>query len=141
MSIFQCVIRYLLLVCYTLRFFIGTLKGGCALKSLLELLYEGELFPFEQISVRGDRYREVCNQVADSMNQWQERLSAEQFQQLEQLLSLRSQVGDMEMSASFVYGFKLGAGLMKEMIDGRDELLRGKVKNEEQPLPADNEMG
>ncbi|MFF2889640.1 DUF6809 family protein [Paenibacillus sp. NPDC057967] len=111
------------------------------MKSLLEMLYEGELLPFEQISVRGAKYREVCNQIADSMNQWQERLSAEQFRQLEQLLSLRSQIGDMEMSASFIYGFKLGAGLMNEMIDGRDEWLKGKATNGEGPFHANHERG
>lgn len=111
------------------------------MKSLMEMLYEGELFPVEQIRVQGGKYREVCSQIAEGMSQWQERLSAEQFRQLEQLLSLRSQIGDMEMSASFIYGFKLGAGMMQEIIEGRDEWLRGESANAEPPLSGSHERG
>lgn len=44
------------------------------------------------------------------------------------------------MSASFIHGFKLGAGLMEEIIDGRNELLKGREKEGKhcsRPLRAD----
>lgn len=111
------------------------------MKSLLELLYEGELNPTERISVRRNaKYGDVSRAIADHMRALQERLSAAEFAQLEEMLVLRSKIGDMEMSASFIHGFKLGAGLMEEIIDGRNELLKGREKEGKhcsRPLRAD----
>jgi hypothetical protein len=52
----------------------------------------------------------------------EEKLPAEDVQTLEELLDLCLDSSVMESYASFEYGFKIGALIMLEVLDGRKEL-------------------
>lgn len=93
------------------------------MKSLIELLFTGDLVPNEQITVKDTKYGEFSRTISERMNALQSQLSAENFKQIEELLELRSEIGDMELTASFGYGFRLGAGLMQEISEGRKALI------------------
>lgn len=94
------------------------------MKSLMEKLYEGTLIPDETIVPNDPAYRQLIRQTAEALELWRKKHSDEEFQELEALLDLCSQTQSMELTSSFVRGFRLGAGLMVEISTGQDELAR-----------------
>lgn len=94
------------------------------MKSILEELYNANLCPVERIVSKDTAYRVTNHKITEAMAIWRERLSEEEYKKLEDLLNLRVQAGEMDLTASFVYGFKLGAILMIEVLAGRGELTK-----------------
>ena len=60
------------------------------------------------------------------MDCWKEKLSEEDYEQLEVILDLQSQIDSIHGQASFIYGFKLGAIIMIEVLTGKMELVSEK---------------
>lgn len=96
------------------------------MKSILEDLYDGNIYPAELIISKNPEYQPLSQKVSDVMDMWRKKLSEDDYNQLESLLDLRSELGSMEASASFMYGFKLGALIMMEMLDGKGDVVRGR---------------
>ncbi len=69
------------------------------------------------------QYRPLNQKIASEMKAWQSKLSEADYERLEALMDLRCQSGAMEISASFVHGFKLGALIMIEVMNGREEVV------------------
>ncbi|MEK3792107.1 DUF6809 family protein [Paenibacillus sp. FSL R7-0204] len=90
--------------------------------SILESLYHGNLHPDEQVITNDPQYTILRKRVSDIIEIWKERLSAEEFDELEALLDLYGQTHGMELAASFKYGFRLGAGIMVEVLTGEEGL-------------------
>lgn len=84
--------------------------------NLIELLYNGSLFPIEDILPKDPQYRSLGRQITESLTTWKNKLSQEEFEELESLLELYSKTRAMEMSASFVCGFKTGAAIVIEVL-------------------------
>ena len=95
------------------------------MKSILEKLYDGEIYPDELIVPKDPEYHETNQKISDTLDTWKKKLSEDDFKQLEKLLDLRSCVDSMDATSSFVYGFKLGAAMMIEVLTGKEELARG----------------
>ncbi|WP_340020797.1 DUF6809 family protein [Paenibacillus sp. FSL K6-1096] len=72
-------------------------------------------------------YRPLNRQITDSLEAWKQRLSPEEFEELEALLELYSQVQGMDMTAAFVSGFKAGTMMMIEVL--ADDQERSTMKN------------
>ncbi len=94
------------------------------MRSILEELYNGRIFPAELIVPKDLDYCSVNQTISDLKETWQQKLSTEDFKLLEALLELYYESSTLEASASFGYGFKLGALLMLEVLGGREELVR-----------------
>ncbi|WP_339219390.1 DUF6809 family protein [Paenibacillus sp. FSL H8-0332] len=90
--------------------------------SILESLYHGNLHPDENIIPDDPQYSILRKRTSDIIEVWKDRLSAEEFDELEALLDLYGQTHGMELAASFKYGFRLGAGIMVEILTGEEEL-------------------
>jgi hypothetical protein len=60
------------------------------------------------------------------MDMWRNKLSEHDYQELEELLDLHSQVDSMYAKASFMYGFKIAAAMMIEVVTGQGELVRNR---------------
>lgn len=84
--------------------------------SILERLYHGNLHPDENIIPDDPQYSILRKRTSDIIEIWKSRLSAEQFDELEALLDLYGQTHGMELAASFKYGFRLGAGIVVEVL-------------------------
>lgn len=84
--------------------------------SLIESLYNGSLFPNEDILPKDAQYRLLGRQITESLTTWKNKLSQEEFEELESLLELYSKTQALEMSASFACGFKMGAALVIEVL-------------------------
>lgn len=86
--------------------------------SLLESLYYGNLLPEEQVVPKDPQYRQLSRELSEAMLAWREKLSGEDFTELEALIDLQQKIQGMEMTEAFTNGFKLGAGLMIEVLIG-----------------------
>lgn len=85
------------------------------MKSTLEQLYHGNLFPNEKIVSKDPDYLLLNRRISDSLESWRKKLSPEEFDELEALVELCHQVQGMDMTASFIHGFKMGASIMNEV--------------------------
>ena len=70
------------------------------MKSILEDLYDGNIYPAELIISKNPEYQPLSQKVSDVMDIWRKKLSEDDYNQLESLLDLRSELGWMEASAS-----------------------------------------
>ncbi|HBF40013.1 MAG TPA: hypothetical protein DDW50_22250 [Firmicutes bacterium] len=95
------------------------------MKPILEELFYGHIYPFERIVSQDPEYRPLNQKISDIRKTLQEKLPAEDYQALEELLELYCNSGMLESAASFSYGFKLGALIMLEVLGGKGELVRG----------------
>jgi hypothetical protein len=94
------------------------------MKTILEELYNGHILPAELIVPQNPEYRPLNRKISDIKETWQKKLSADDYKSLEMLLELYCQSSVLEASASFEYGFKLGAMMMLEVLGGKGELFR-----------------
>lgn len=86
------------------------------MKTLLQQLYSGEVYPAEKIVVKTPEYRELNRKISDEITYFNSVLSPKDGERFADL-------GDMELQRSsayafenFVYGFRLGMGLMLETL-------------------------
>ncbi len=95
------------------------------MKTILEELFDGNIYPDELIISRDSEYWPLNQKISGFMDMWKNKLSEDDFTTLESLLDLRSQVDSLHAEASFMYGFKLGAMIIIEVMTGKGELVRG----------------
>ncbi len=89
------------------------------MKTILEELYEGNIIPYERIVSVDPEYLPLNKRISEALDAWREKLSKGDFDLLQALFELRGESIAMENSASFVYGFKLGAVIMLEVLGDR----------------------
>lgn len=95
------------------------------MKTILEELYEGNIYPDEFIIPKNPEYRPLNQKISDTIKTLKERLSEDDYKQLEELLDMRCETSTQDAAASFLYGFKLGAVILIEVLTGKEELVRG----------------
>ena len=96
------------------------------MKSILEELYDGNIYPDELIISKDPEYHPINQKISDTLEMWKKKLSEDDYKQLEAFMDLRCESSSMEASASFMYGFKLGAVIMIEVLAHKEELIRGR---------------
>ena len=94
------------------------------MKSILQELFNGSIYPDELIISRDPEYWPLNKKTSEMMDMWRNKLSKDEFTELESLMDLCSQVDAMNDEASFMYGFKLAAWIMIEVVTGKGELVR-----------------
>ncbi|WP_019640786.1 DUF6809 family protein [Paenibacillus fonticola] len=92
------------------------------MKSMLEALFHGDIRPEEQVVPRNPDYRSISRRVSEAMELWKEKLSSEDFNQLEAMLDLRSQSESIYATNTFINGFQLGALIMMEIYTAKENL-------------------
>lgn len=90
--------------------------------NLLDQLYNGKLNPNEKAVSCDPQYREISKKISAALEAWKHRHTAEENKELEAILDLYKQTHEMELYSTFSYGFPLGAGLMVEILTGKNEL-------------------
>lgn len=93
------------------------------MKSILEELYNGNIYPSEGIVSKDPKYRPLNKRISEILSMWKKKLSEDDYNQLETLLDLRSQSTSMEAAETFICGFRLGALMMIEVLTGKEELV------------------
>lgn len=92
------------------------------MKPLIEQLYNGTLSLDEKAISNNPEYRQISRQISEYLQTWKSNHSEDEWQQLEHLLDLYAQTHNIELTATFTNGFRLGAGLMIETLTGQEEL-------------------
>lgn len=92
--------------------------------SIIEELYNDNLYPSARIVSKDPNYRETGGKINDLMAEWKAKLTQEDYDKLVELLDYHHSMHDMDTAASFAYGFKLGASIMFEVFEGQDDLIR-----------------
>jgi hypothetical protein len=90
------------------------------MNSFIDSLYYGNLLPEEEVVPKDPQYRQLSRELSDVVLTWRQKLSSEDFTELEALIDLQQKIQGMEMSAAFSYGFKLGAGFLIEVLVGNE---------------------
>ena len=92
------------------------------MKPILEELYLGHLYPLEQIVPQDPEFHSANEKKSGLIKILETRLSAEDYQALEELLDLDCNISVMEAYASFGYGFKLAVLIILEVLGNNGEL-------------------
>ncbi|MCQ1530410.1 DUF6809 family protein [Lutispora saccharofermentans] len=87
------------------------------MKAILEELYNGNIYPAELIVPKAPRYRQINKEIYEMLKAWENKLPEGDYKLLEELLDLHCQSSSMEAFASFVYGFRLGAMIMLDVLN------------------------
>lgn len=90
------------------------------MKSFLEELYYGKLYPSEQIVSDDPKYRALNRQTSEMMQMWKQKLTENDFIQLEAMLDLQGESNSIHNMETFVQGFKLGASMMMEVLNRKE---------------------
>ena len=94
------------------------------MKSILEELHNGAVYPAEMICPSDPEYRLVNNEIAEEIDYFMSKLSKEDGQRLDKLDELFNRSSFMQATESFVYGFRLAALMMIDIYNGKDRLTR-----------------
>lgn len=83
-------------------------------KTLLQQLYDGEIYPAEQIVPKNPQYRELCRKLGEEKQYLRERLSASDRERFDEMENLTQEIENLYGYEDFSCGLWLGAGLMIE---------------------------
>lgn len=85
-------------------------------KTLLELLYDGKLYPAEAIKPKDPEYSKTNHKIATERKYIMEILSVKDRERLINLDELYLHSATLYAYENFTYGFRLGVGLMLEVL-------------------------
>ncbi|WP_341282223.1 DUF6809 family protein [Paenibacillus sp. FSL H8-0537] len=94
------------------------------MRSLLEELYHGNMRPDEKRIANNPEYLQMSQHISEMMEAWKKKHTEDEYTKLEALLDLYAQAHSMELTSTFTYGFRLGAGIMTEVLTGKEELAK-----------------
>lgn len=90
--------------------------------SILEQLYDGKVYPCEQITLQNQpEYRALSGKVVDDYESFVKELPPEQAKRFEEMDRKMSKMSNIQAYANFEYGFKLAAMLMSEVFCNHQE--------------------
>lgn len=101
------------------------MKGGLTI-IIIEDLYYGRLRPNELIKPNDPEMQKINQRIIDSLQMLKERLSEEDFDQVDELLNLQSDSSSLHSALSFIQGYKIGALMMIDVLSGeKDSIYEG----------------
>lgn len=95
------------------------------MRKTLEDLYFGNLTPNEQQMIPGSELKKAVDRVASCESQLIERLGEDEQTILTKLIRSQHEINSITALENFILGFRLGAKIMAECMDGND----GDTKN------------
>lgn len=88
------------------------------MNKILEQLYNGEIYPSENIVPTNPEYRPLTRKISDEREALQTKFNAEDNERLESLGEMYIETSAMYGYENFLCGFKMGALLMLEILKG-----------------------
>lgn len=85
------------------------------MKSVITELYNGNIFPAENDMPTDSKYRANLDNVGQEIEELQKVLTGEQYDKLEHMMDMNSEVVNMENKAMFAAGIRFGIELMVEI--------------------------
>jgi hypothetical protein len=87
------------------------------MRSLLEKLFYGNIRPDEHIHPDYPEYKLLNEKILNVIESYHKKLTAEEYDELEELIDLLGQTTSMFSAAAFTEGFRLGALVMIEVLE------------------------
>ncbi|MGO4953439.1 DUF6809 family protein [Paenibacillus sp. DRB1-1] len=84
---------------------------------ILEDFYYGILRPNELIKPSDPELQKINQKITDFLELFKERLSEEEFDQVEKLYDLQSDSSSLHSALSFIQGYKIGALMMIDVFN------------------------
>ncbi|AZK47327.1 hypothetical protein EIM92_15110 [Paenibacillus lentus] len=88
---------------------------------MIEKIYNGSLQPDVYINPQDPEYRKLTKETSNLMEECQKRFSEKDFKFIEGIIDLYGKSYSMHSTASFIYGFKIGALMMIEVLNVKPE--------------------
>lgn len=85
-------------------------------KSLLQQLYDGEVYPSENIKCNTLEYRELGGKIVEEKQYFKATLSPDDWSRFDKLEDMLYERSSAYAFTNFTYGFRLGVGLMIEAL-------------------------
>lgn len=85
-------------------------------KTLLQQLYDGEIYPAEDVNPKNPKYRELCRKVGEEREYFRNKFSGSDREQFDEMDNLYQEITAIYGYEDFSFGFRLGAGLMAEAL-------------------------
>ncbi len=85
------------------------------MKSIINKLYDGKIFPAEAAAPATDDYRVATHKASKLMDELQEALTVEENKKLEDMIDLNMEIIDVESRAIYAEGIRFGIELMIEL--------------------------
>ena len=83
-------------------------------KSTLQKLYDGEIYPFEEIVVDTPEYRRAIKALTDEKERFLKTLSESNRESFEKIEDLHDEIAKLYGYADFAHGFRLAVALIVE---------------------------
>ena len=94
------------------------------MKSILEELYNGSVYPAEQVCPADPEYHPLNKEIVEEIDYFISKMSEEDRQRFDKLDELFNRSSYMYATASFVHGFRLAALMMIDVYSGKGRLTR-----------------
>lgn len=88
--------------------------------SVIKELYEGNIYPCEEIVSRDKEYREISLSSGEMRESLLAKLAPQEQETFEQWYGMVHRLNCMEAYANFEYGFRLGIRLFLQVVSGID---------------------
>ncbi len=82
--------------------------------TIMEQIYNGDLHPAEQVLPKKPEYKKACSEFANLTSKMKEQFSEDNYELLEQVLTLHAIIENFENLEFLRYGMSLGLKLMQE---------------------------
>jgi len=92
--------------------------------SIMEALFDGRVIPWERRNVMSEERKAIEKKIEDEKRYFIEKMSLDDCQRFQALESLFSQAASDEEVEVYSYGFTLGALLMMEVMEKKEEIIR-----------------
>lgn len=92
------------------------------MKSIMKMLYDGELYPAEKLVPKNPDYRKFYRELSELRESLNAHLSEDAKKSLERMNDLYQDIESMTDEESFIYGMKLGMLLMMEVLRENNDL-------------------
>ena len=93
-------------------------------KSLLQHLYDGEIYPAENILPKTPEYRKLTHEISDETHYFKDKLSPDDWKRFEKLKDMEDERTSAYIFENFAYGFRLSMGLTIEALLNDGGLVR-----------------
>lgn len=85
------------------------------MQQIIEKLYNGEIYPAEQLNVRVNGYEDVRKIAGQAHDEFESKLCQTMKDELDEMMMRHMHESILEDTQAFVDGFKLGARMMAEI--------------------------
>lgn len=86
------------------------------MKSILQTLYDGQVYPCEAIKPNDTKYKELHSKISTERHYFKQKLSEQDGIRFDEMEELYLGATRIDMFASFSYGMKLGLLLALELL-------------------------